>query len=162
MLQDAKGSDETELLAVMNDTLTQTGILHEALKETGAFPGYLLNMVRIGEQTGRLDDVMQSLAEYYEKEASLCRPSRTRLLIAYRSIYDDSRNYRPDYKVMPVFNQVFKQPRKRNDSVLPGPSFSYREPFLTGIRYFYRFTYSHHTPGCLCLQNHQARIPSEV
>ena len=29
MLQDAKGSDETELLAVMNDTLTQTGILHE-------------------------------------------------------------------------------------------------------------------------------------
>ena len=81
MLQDAKGSDETELLAVMNDTLTQTGILHEALKETGAFPGYLLNMVRIGEQTGRLDDVMQSLAEYYEKEPHWRRPSRTRLLI---------------------------------------------------------------------------------
>lgn len=81
MLQDARGSDEKELLTVMNDVLTHTGILHEALKKTGAFPGYLLNMVRIGEQTGRLDDVMQSLAEYYEKRPHWHRPSRTRLLI---------------------------------------------------------------------------------
>ena len=31
MLQDARGSDEKELLTVMNDVLTHTGILHEAL-----------------------------------------------------------------------------------------------------------------------------------
>ena len=119
MLQDARGSDEKELLTVMNDVLTHTGILHEALKKTGAFPGYLLNMVRIGEQTGRLDDVMQSLAEYYEKEASLAQTIKNAVtypLIA--NIYDDSRNYRPDYKVMPVFNQVFKQ----LGSEMTGPS----------------------------------------
>lgn len=119
MLQDAKGSDETELLAVMNDTLTQTGILHEALKETGAFPGYLLNMVRIGEQTGRLDDVMQSLAEYYEKEASLAQTIKNAvtypLIMIFMMILVIIVLIT---KVMPVFNQVFKQ----LGSEMTGPS----------------------------------------
>ena len=119
MLQDARGSDEKELLTVMNDVLTHTGILHEALKKTGAFPGYLLNMVRIGEQTGRLDDVMQSLAEYYEKEASLAQTIKNAvtypLIMIFMMILVIIVLIT---KVMPVFNQVFKQP----GSEMTGPS----------------------------------------
>ena len=119
MLQDARGSDEKELLTVMNDVLTHTGILHEALKKTGAFPGYLLNMVRIGEQTGRLDDVMQSLAEYYEKEASLAQTIKNAvtypLIMIFMMILVIIVLIT---KVMPVFNQVFKQ----LGSEMTGPS----------------------------------------
>ena len=49
----------------------QTGNLTQALEDTHAYPDYMISMVRIGEQTGRLDDVMDSLAVYYEKEDSL-------------------------------------------------------------------------------------------
>ena len=135
MLQDARGSDEKELLTVMNDVLTHTGILHEALKKTGAFPGYLLNMVRIGEQTGRLDDVMQSLAEYYEKEASLAQTIKNAvtypLIMIFMMILVIIVLIT---KVMPVFNQVFKQLGSER-LALPGP-FCISEPFLTGIPLF--------------------------
>ena len=114
----------------MNDVLTHTGILHEALKKTGAFPGYLLNMVRIGEQTGRLDDVMQSLAEYYEKEASLAQTIKNAvtypLIMIFMMILVIIVLIS---KVMPVFNQVFKQ----LGSEMTGPS---RAILHTGIPLF--------------------------
>ena len=109
MLQDAKGSDETELLAVMNDTLTQTGILHEALKETGAFPDTCLIWY---VSASRPVAWMMSCSRWPStmKRGLIGADHQERgYLSAYHDIYDDSRNYRPDYKVMPVFNQVFKQ-----------------------------------------------------
>jgi type IV pilus assembly protein PilC len=38
-----------------------------ALKSTNAFPEYMLNMVDIGETAGRLEEVMNSLSDYYER-----------------------------------------------------------------------------------------------
>ena len=67
MLEDSQNADEKELLSAVNDTLMQTGNLTQALEDTHAYPDYMISMVRIGEQTGRLDDVMDSLAVYYEK-----------------------------------------------------------------------------------------------
>ena len=71
MLEDSQNAGEKELLSAVNDTLMQTGSLTQALEDTHAYPDYMISMVRIGEQTGRLDDVMDSLAVYYEKEDSL-------------------------------------------------------------------------------------------
>ena len=65
MLEDSQNADEKELLSAVNDTLMQTGSLTQALADTHAYPDYMISMVRIGEQTGRLDDVMDSLAVYY-------------------------------------------------------------------------------------------------
>lgn len=42
--------------------LEETGVFWDALEETGAFPAYMVTMVRIGEQTGNLDEVMEGLA----------------------------------------------------------------------------------------------------
>ena len=39
-----------------------------AMKKTGVFPEYLLNMVEIGERTGKLDNVLEALGEYYERD----------------------------------------------------------------------------------------------
>lgn len=110
MLEDAKDADEKALLSRIYDSLMQTGMFYESLEETGAFPSYLLQMVQIGEQTGRLDEVMNSLAEYYEKEANLAQTVKNAItyplimivmMILVILVLVT--------KVMPVFNQVFRQ-----------------------------------------------------
>ena len=42
-----------------------------ALEDAEIFPGYLLAMTRIGERSGKLDEVMASLANYYQWEAQI-------------------------------------------------------------------------------------------
>ena len=51
--------------------LKQHGTLSAALEEAGIFPKYLLAMTRIGENSGKLDEVMTSLANYYQWEAQI-------------------------------------------------------------------------------------------
>lgn len=45
--------------------------LAEAMRETGAFPTHVLNMVKAGEDTGRTESVLRGLAVYYDEEARL-------------------------------------------------------------------------------------------
>lgn len=110
MMEDAGNAGEQELLKQIYDTMIETGSLFESLDKTGIFPGYLLQMVQIGEQTGKLDEVMSSLANYYEKEATLAQTIKNAvtyplimvvmmILVIFVLIM----------KVMPVFNQVFRQ-----------------------------------------------------
>ncbi|MCL1792913.1 MAG: type II secretion system F family protein [Oscillospiraceae bacterium] len=42
--------------------------LSHAMKKEGVFPGYLVNMVEIGEGTGKLDNVLEALGDYYERD----------------------------------------------------------------------------------------------
>lgn len=54
------------------DTKTRQGMpLYQALEESTVFPIYMVHMVKIGETTGKLEEVMASLARYYEREHSL-------------------------------------------------------------------------------------------
>ena len=71
MVQDASSEAERRLLAIVEETLQATGSLTNALKATGVFPSYLLQMTEIGEQSGKLDEVMDALAEYYDREDSI-------------------------------------------------------------------------------------------
>lgn len=45
--------------------------LGEALENTNAFPEYMVDMLRLGESTGRLEEVLDSLSTYYEREADI-------------------------------------------------------------------------------------------
>ena len=47
------------------------GSLAAALGRTEKFPRYLVNMVDIGEKSGKLEQVMDSLSRYYEREDTL-------------------------------------------------------------------------------------------
>ena len=42
--------------------------LHDAMKESGYFPSYIVNMSQIGSVTGKLENVMESLSLYYDRE----------------------------------------------------------------------------------------------
>lgn len=110
MLEESKNSEEQALLKTMHETLMATGSFHEALTSCKVFPDYMLHMVFIGEQTGKLDDVIHSLAEHYDREATISQSIKNAvtyplimifmmLLVIIVLIT----------KVMPIFNQVFKQ-----------------------------------------------------
>ncbi|MBU1110910.1 type II secretion system F family protein [Patescibacteria group bacterium] len=47
----------------------QGGSLGEEIYRNKNFPSMLAEMVRVGEQTGKLDDVLNDLAQYFESEA---------------------------------------------------------------------------------------------
>ena len=50
----------------------ETGSLYVALKENEEdWPSYMIEMVDIGEQTGRLEDIMLSLSTYYQREGRI-------------------------------------------------------------------------------------------
>lgn len=58
MLEDASSEEEKAILNALSENLQETGSLNEALEQTQLFPAYMTRMVRIGEETGTLDDVM--------------------------------------------------------------------------------------------------------
>ncbi len=45
--------------------------LYEALEKTNVFPSYMVHMVKIGETTGKLEEVMSALAHYYDREDTI-------------------------------------------------------------------------------------------
>ena len=70
-----------QLIAYNNDGFSQTlsqvasaiesgSDLHKAMSLQPLFPDYLLNMIKVGETTGTLDKITESLASYYEREQS--------------------------------------------------------------------------------------------
>ena len=55
--------------------------LAEAIRLSGAFPPYVERMADIGEQTGNLDGILHTLAEFYEREGQL--KQRVRSSVTY-------------------------------------------------------------------------------
>lgn len=55
--------------------------LAEAFKAAGVFPPYLVTMTRLGEATGMLENVMDELSVFYEKEDRVAK--RIRSAVAY-------------------------------------------------------------------------------
>ena len=79
--------EDSKTKAVLKQLYDQTNSnmpFYDSLKNTGAFPEYMVHMVEVGEKTGRLEDVMKSLAEYYERDSRI--KSGIRSAIAYPMI----------------------------------------------------------------------------
>ncbi len=107
---DAQAQSEKALLEALLEPVSRGEPLSLALRETDAFPPYAVNMVEIGEQSGRLDEVLGSLSSYYEREDSLGSMLKSAityplmmlgmmlLVILVLSV-----------KVLPIFSQVFTQ-----------------------------------------------------
>lgn len=71
LAQTYASSGGAELYAALSREVTRTGSLYEALKADKRWPVYLVEMTGIGERTGRLEEVMNGLAEYYERESRI-------------------------------------------------------------------------------------------
>ncbi len=55
------------IVAEISKEVTSGKHLHEAIGNQGAFPNYLVSMLKIAEETGRLGDVFEQLSVYYEQ-----------------------------------------------------------------------------------------------
>ena len=89
--------------------LSRTGDLAAAM-ETAGLPDYFLKMLRLGQETGRLEEVFSALAEHHERELAVRRSLRdavrypavmllTVLLILGLTVT----------KILPLFEQAFAQ-----------------------------------------------------
>lgn len=66
-------SDNTpyfEALAAVEQRLAEGGRLSQGMRDAKSFPDYACNMAEIGEASGRLDNSLSGLAEYYEEMSS--------------------------------------------------------------------------------------------
>lgn len=76
-MENAAGKD---MVRRVQEHLEKDGSLAPALRKAGIFPSYMVNMVSIGEKAGRLDNVMEALSLYYEREDRLHRRIRSAVL----------------------------------------------------------------------------------
>jgi type IV pilus assembly protein PilC len=83
---------------------------HVALSMSEVFPDYVIHMVTIGEESGSMDTVMESLAEYYDREESI--ESSIKSAVSYPLIMVFMMLVVVLVlitKVLPIFDQVFAQ-----------------------------------------------------
>ncbi|MBQ1193875.1 MAG: type II secretion system F family protein [Lachnospiraceae bacterium] len=99
-----------ELLTRIYEPMEKGISFYNALSETGAFPRYMLEMIHVGEQTGRLDEVLKSLIVYYEREAEI--QSGIKHAVTYpliMSIMMFTVVVVIITKVVPIFSQVYAE-----------------------------------------------------
>lgn len=65
--------------AMLND-LNKSEPLSVAMENTKMFPEYAVKMVKIGEMTGRLENVLRELSSYYSSRAEITRTVRSSVL----------------------------------------------------------------------------------
>lgn len=107
---DAASDDGRAILGEVYDKLEMTGELADSMRETGRFPEYFLKMTEIGERSGTLDEIMTSLANYYEGQNALMRSIRDSLtypLILIGMLFAVLVVLMT--QVMPVFEEIFAQ-----------------------------------------------------
>lgn len=109
LANEACNDDAKKIFENISKSLLKQGSLYYAIKDIDIFPKYMVNMINIGEETGKLDDVLKSLSTYYTKAdrtkkavksavsypiVLLCMMSAVSILIVTR--------------ILPIFEEIFK------------------------------------------------------
>lgn len=108
--QDTESLEGKVVIHDIYDVLETGKSLYISMKESGHFPKYVLDMVNIGEQTGKLDTVFSSLADYYEREEAIAEGIKQAITYPFVMIIMMLCVIIVLIaKVMPVFQQVYEQ-----------------------------------------------------
>lgn len=110
LLQDTTSLQGKEIIQKIQTVCSQGESFSNAVASCNVFPDYVLHMIALGEASGNLDDVMQSLSSYYEREEAISESIKgavqypfimiaMMLLVIFVLIT----------QVLPIFNQVFIQ-----------------------------------------------------
>lgn len=73
LLAQSRKGEMAELLQQLGRELDLGTPLSRAMEMTGAFPEQAVGMIRVGEASGRLEEAMSSLADFYEERARTLR-----------------------------------------------------------------------------------------
>ena len=104
-----KGTCYEERFALLDQKVSETGSLADAFTAAEMFPAYIVHMIHIGEQAGILEEVMEALYEYYQREAQVRRAIKNAvlyplILVAMMAVVIGILSIR----VMPIFSQVYE------------------------------------------------------
>lgn len=110
MLEDTTSSEGRKLLTSIKELVDNNERLSTALKETGAFPEHTIHMLELGEESGKDAEISRSLADYYDRQASISESIKNAisyplimiLMMIMVIIVLIT-------KVLPIFSQVFEQ-----------------------------------------------------
>lgn len=98
------------LLDKLSESMESGMSFSAALSESGCFPDYMINMILLGEQTGKLDDTLSALSAYYARQTKINAAIKSAVmypvillaLMAAVVIVLIT-------QVLPIFNDVFNQ-----------------------------------------------------
>lgn len=76
LMEEAQGSYQV-VLSNLHRAMEEGSSLYEAMKQEDVFPTYALEMTQVGETTGCLDQVMNALSKYYEREINMKEQLKT-------------------------------------------------------------------------------------
>ena len=71
MAEDAADKKEKDMLLYMAEGVELGDPFFKVLEDAKVFPDYVVKMAKLGQQTGTMDQMMQSLSQYYDKEYRL-------------------------------------------------------------------------------------------
>lgn len=110
LLSDTEDTQGRKIISEILEICERGEPFSKALAHTGVFPDYAVNMVTVGEESGKTDEVMRALSEYYAKEEMIADSLKSAvryplimiamMLIVILVLIT---------KVLPIFNQVFIQ-----------------------------------------------------
>jgi len=79
--EDEQDPDLRKWLDMLCQSIEEGTPLSASLRETGAFPVYLTDMVDLAENTGKLQDVLLALARHYDRQQRLASDLRGALVV---------------------------------------------------------------------------------
>jgi len=80
LAQEETSAPHKALLEQMAAGMDEGASLDFVFSDAGCFPDYVCNLIRVGEQTGRTEEALRALAQYYEQRSRLDRRLRSALL----------------------------------------------------------------------------------
>lgn len=110
MAEEADDALRARVYKSVYDSVYIGDALSLALEKSGFFPEYAIQMIRIGEESGRMDNVLGALSDYYEGRAALNDSIKT--AVTYPSIIIGMMTIVIlilVIKVLPIFNNIFQQ-----------------------------------------------------
>ena len=109
LCEDFRDTRSGAQLARLSQAISQTGSLAQALDIAPVLPTYAMRMVRVGEQSGKLDDVLSALGDAYARETRVRRNLRQAVLYpAVLTLLMGAIIAVVVFCVMPVFSQVLR------------------------------------------------------
>ncbi|MEG7530294.1 MAG: type II secretion system F family protein [Hungatella sp.] len=110
MAEDSDNPLEQKMLNQLSKLIEDGKPLYAALEEVGGYPDYVVRLSQLGGETGTLDTIMKSLADYYAKEHRIWKNIKdamtypsvmiVMLLVMLTVLFT---------KVMPIFVEVYAQ-----------------------------------------------------
>jgi len=110
LCDEAPDEPTKELLSKIYKPMEAGSTLHFALTEVGGFPEYMVNMIQLGEETGRLEEVLIALSNYYNREEQIRKSIKSAITYPFvLTILMLIVIVVMIAKVLPVFSQIYNE-----------------------------------------------------